>query len=285
MKKLFNYYNRLIVFLVIILVGIYLYWLITVPMEFSNEDEIFGNFTFGLIILSIYILLTIGVIALYKFQTLRLWVSLSLLFPLAVNIAYLTTFYPGKLEVAEIRTDKYYAFESYDWDIHSLFSFYKCKKWSFECHRLYGSYGITAPKLVVDKAKNEVNLINSFQLLALVADGENPEYFTGFPERMGDKLYTLSYDSIEAIGCDGYSCRKFIYTLYTCNMDFTDCHPLPLQYTETQDIDPYWVADENNREISLYDEEDNGDIIFTYGEHPRCYVDGCKILQQNSITP
>lgn len=246
-------------------------------MEFSNEDEIFGNFVFGLIILSICVLLTIGVIALYKFQTLRLWISLSLLFLLVVSIAYLTTFYPAKLDVAEIGIDNYYTFESYDWDSHSLFSFYRCKKWQFECHRLYSSYGITAPKLVIDEKNNKVNLVNNFQLL--VTGGENAQYFTGFPGQLGNKLYILSWDWVEGSDCGGYSCRKYIYTLNACNIDFTDCNSLPIQYTETYEIDPFWVVDENNHEISLYDEENKGDIIFTYGESSRCYVDGCKILK------
>lgn len=239
----------------------------------------------GLIILSIYIFLAIGVIALYKSKTLQLWISLSLLFPLAANIAYLTTFYPGELDVVEGGTNKYYAFTSYDWDIHYFVSLYKCKKRSFECNRLYLSYDAPAPKLIINKASNEVSLLDSFRLLVLVENGENPKYFTGFPEQMGDKLYTLSHDSVDVVGCHSYSCRQFTYTLYACSIDFTDCNPLPLQYTEKYYIEPYWVADENKREISLYNEDDKEDKIFTYGEHSRCYVDGCKILEQDSTAP
>jgi len=42
-------------------------------------------------------------------------------------------------------------------------------------------------------------------------------------------------------------------------------------------------GNEETDEISAYndwDDNPNRTLIFTYGEHPRCYVEGCEILEE-----
>jgi hypothetical protein len=41
-------------------------------------------------------------------------------------------------------------------------------------------------------------------------------------------------------------------------------------------------ANEASNEINIYiDEDANRDtLIYTYGEYPRCYVEGCEILEK-----
>jgi hypothetical protein len=73
-----------------------------------------------------------------------------------------------------------------------------------------------------------------------------------------------------------------IYTLHEGSLDFTACTPFFIQYTG----DHFFAvleSDEINDEINLYDDfDDNPDRtqFFTSGEHPRGYVEGCKIPDQ-----
>ncbi|MEW5940022.1 MAG: hypothetical protein AB1750_10195, partial [Chloroflexota bacterium] len=71
------------------------------------------------------------------------------------------------------------------------------------------------------------------------------------------------------------------YTLYQCELDNTSCVPLPFQYTE-QDHQVEEIVMErdnttNNVKVSFY-WDGITTLIFSYGDHPRCYVEGCEIL-------
>lgn len=281
MKKTIDFFKRLSVLPIIGLGVVYLFWLTTAPMAFFNGDETVGNFIAGLVLFSIFTLLSVGVNRLNKSGGLPFWIFISLLFPVfVVNIFYLMTFYPQVTAVQKVGVYKYYISSSLDWDVHGLTAFYKCKKWSLTCYRLYSSYGLSGAELFVDKTNSNVSLLNFDELL--VTDGEPPKYYTGVSEQLGNKLYILSWDWIEGSDCGGYSCRKYIYTLNACNLDFTACNSLPIRYTETYNITPYWVTNEATKEISLYDDVEDEDVIFTYGEHPRCYANGCEILQEST---
>jgi len=278
-KKTIDFFKWLSILPIIGLAAVYLFWLTTAPMEFFNGDETVGNFIAGLVLFSIFTLLSVGVNALNKSRGLPFWIFISLLFPVFVaNIVYLMTFYPQVNAMQKVGVYKYYISSSLDWDVHGLTSFYKCKNWSLTCYRLYSSYGLSGAELLVNETNNEVSLLGFGELM--VTDGEPPKYYIGVSGQLGNKLYILSWDWVEDSDCGGYSCRSYVYTLNTCNLDRTACNPLPIRYTETYDITPHWETNEITKEISLYDDGEDGDIIFTYGEHPRCYTNGCEILQE-----
>jgi hypothetical protein len=54
-------------------------------------------------------------------------------------------------------------------------------------------------------------------------------------------------------------------------------------YTTKKDYDFFVLeGNEETNEIEVYNDnkENGGTLIFAYGEHPRCYVEGCEILEE-----
>ena len=115
----------------------------------------------------------------------------------------------------------------------------------------------------------------------IYTDGENPrEYVRYTYAQLGDHLYFLSKERHKVNDCKTILCDVYTYTLYECKLDYTSCIPLPIQYTENYDVGIVLEANESFNEIVALD-EDNDTLIFTYGEHPRCYVEGCEILEEH----
>jgi hypothetical protein len=81
------------------------------------------------------------------------------------------------------------------------------------------------------------------------------------------------------------TCGGLTYTLYECDLSFKSCDTLLIQYTQFDTRDFLVLeADETANEVKLYEEDfetDDVKLIFAYGEHPRCYVEGCEILEEN----
>jgi hypothetical protein len=84
----------------------------------------------------------------------------------------------------------------------------------------------------------------------------------------------------ELLICIAHSCDSYTYTLYECDLDYTSCDPLPVQYTETNHEYEWGYLDINEatNEINAYSFKDS--LIFTYGENPVCHIHRCEILGQ-----
>ena len=73
------------------------------------------------------------------------------------------------------------------------------------------------------------------------------------------------------------------YRLFECDLGHASCDPIPIMYTKDNVDFLVLEADETTKEINLYDELSDSDeriLIFSYSEHPRCYVEGCEILEK-----
>lgn len=83
--------------------------------------------------------------------------------------------------------------------------------------------------------------------------------------------------------CKGWplNCDKVDYVLYECSLDFTGCRSLSIKYTSYYDDYFLELGElEQTGEIALFDaSKQPSSLIFTYGEHPRCYVEGCETLE------
>jgi hypothetical protein len=171
---------------------------------------------------------------------------------------------------------KYYVIEEI-WDYtHSDTHFYKCKVLSIQCHHLgwtnYGNSGI-----LVDEQKKEVSLIDPRGLR--YTDGLNPRSYSAPGAQLGNHLYYLS-EKCKNLNYSGpYQCETHTVIPYKCNLDNKSCDPLPFRIESRYEPDFYWDEDEIKNEVSLLDSDDET-LIFTYGEHPQCYAEGCEILQQ-----
>lgn len=104
--------------------------------------------------------------------------------------------------------------------------------------------------------------------------------FWVWPTEFEEKKYYLTY-VCNPNPENKYDCIA-TYTLYQCELDNTSCVPLPFQYTEKDHQVEEIVMERdkatNNINISFY-WDGITTLIFSYGDNPRCYVDGCEILE------
>ena len=141
---------------------------------------------------------------------------------------------------------------------------------------------------MIDKThNNEVNVTyaGADGITRLIYTNNTPNLNYDDPVQLGNYFYYLAdYSNLEP--------RSRTYLLYQCNLDNTGCFRLPFEYLEIEvenstEFDIIEAeADESKNEIKVIFKKDF-DIstmkfaeevhIFTYGEHPRCYVEGCEI--------
>ncbi len=209
-------------------------------------------------------------------------ISFFILIPmLEASILYPIHFYPRTFDSAKLGSYNYYLVSSLDWDNHSFQSFYKCKTWRIGCKELSFTYS-GFDRIIVDEESNEVSLLGYFGLV--YTDGENPRYYEEPASEFMGNIYQFESSCNNFNNDKGYySCDSYTYTLYECNLDYKSCNSLPVQYT-TEDYDPLFVIDGDaaKKEFNIFDDdpEYGGVLILTYGEQPRCYVDGCVILSE-----
>jgi len=238
--------------------------------------------------------LELWLLALLCFFTILLWFSRSkwvffilafifYLIAIGVNVLYTIMYYPSIGLTAEFKGFKYYEVLTADVDFHGLVLFYKCKKWSFDCQILYGDYSLTGTTIIIDEQQNEVSWFETgFQRL-LITDGENFRGYTGLSAQFQEYEYQIS-DRCNKLGdkYGTYSCESYTYTLYQCNLEYKACKPIRMQYTADFDVYLDLIVNEETDQLELYKnyDEEYEALIFTYGEHPRCYVEGCEILEE-----
>lgn len=171
---------------------------------------------------------------------------------------------------------KYYVIEEiYDYP-HSDTYFLKCKKLSFQCDVLSGTQFARA-EIIVDEDKKEVSFIDARGLV--FTDGSNPRMYTGDEGgRLGNNLYYLAETCIK-FNYDGRNeCENYTFIPYECNLDNKSCDPLPIKIKSDYESYFYWEVNKVATEIDLL-YSDDAVLFFTYGKHPKCYVEACEILQ------
>ena len=165
-------------------------------------------------------------------------------------------------------------------------------------------------KIICDEGKREANFVDTYNHVLYYTDGENARIYE---EYVGAKLrghrYFISRELSFPEDCteEIFNCALFNYTLFKCNLDYTNCNPLPIHYQRENSAKLLELRiDKKANEISLYEEgvhlsniysespncppgittnetihdEEEDTLIFTYGENPRCYVDGCSITNE-----
>ena len=199
-------------------------------------------------------------------------------FPLMLlNILFFSLFYPTVRDTAFFQGNRYHIVNETNDDFHSYQAFYKCTLFGFYCKRLYGSIGYGDAKIIVDNRQNEISLFEKSGLSYTY--GNQVRYYVGYPLKANDQIYELGWHCNQASPLD---CDKVDYFLYQCNLDYTECKPLPVKYTsysEDNSLELEEIAETG--EILLFDNFDESPtLIFSYGEQPRCYVEDCQILEK-----
>jgi len=264
----------------IFLPTIYIIWFLS-DRQFYGEYIPTVIFVIEMILATCYPLFVFLSKQISKNRNTSLILFIAMLPILGASFIYPIHFYPEILDETTLGNYKYYVVSSVDSDDHSFQSFYKCKTWRKGCRELSFSYsGFT--RIIVDEQNNEVSLLGFFGLV--YTDGENPRSYDQPASEFKDHIYQFS-DSCNNFNNEKgyYSCESYTYQLNECDINYKSCISLPIQYT-VQDYGILLIIEGNEEtdEISAYndwDDNPNRTLIFTYGEHPRCYVEGCEILK------
>jgi len=193
---------------------------------------------------------------------------------------------PIVLDKAEISNTTYYLTGELEvLDIHAFHRLYKCNNSSFLCEQTPFWAGEGASflplSLMIDKATdpNEINIVRTrpgdeFTFLVYTY-GTKPRYYD-YPVQRNDRLYYLAHYRYTI-----YKPVSTTFVLYECELDNTSCKKLPIQYQGFGSFRDTTV-DETTGEISVFIDDQIGrdTLIFTWGETPRCYVQGCEILEE-----
>lgn len=276
----------LIIFLILLPISIYVVILEIWAHLWLTTDVGIHNHVIG-VILAIVLLATHTILT-FQNKTAKMPLLLfTVMLPFFVlYFGYFVVFYLSTeiIEKAQFGNYTYIILDEKDSDFHGYETFYKCYKWGLTCENLYSDYSSMGWKIIIDEQNKEVSLFEEGTSSLVYTDGKNPRAYNGTGGILYDHLYYLSEQCNNLNNDKGYyKCESYTYIPYNCNMRSVLCESIPIQYKEDNYDYYYWVEDELKNEISLYNENDA--LIFTYGEHPRCYVDGCEILKQDSATP
>ena len=280
----------------VILIAFYIRWFRLTPWVFFDDPT--TGFAFGMILLIIYGFLVKAVISSKDIFTKTIPFIFSILL-LGINCLYLEIHIPRLVTTAKCNGIRYYISHYAPIGDEQL-SFNNLSRWkglSYES-RWHG-YSFGRENIICDEEKQETNFVEPYNQQLKFTDGENPRIYNEYSSaKLRGHRYYISREFSIPEGCDPTISKcehKVTYTLYNCQLNYTSCNPLPIHYTT--DISPDSLllrADRATNEISLirqrpryvYDCQDNKyldgrkTLIFTYGENPRCYVDGCSILDQ-----
>jgi hypothetical protein len=268
-----------------VLVFFYLRWFRLAP--FVSGDDPTQSFIVGCFLLFLFLLVS-RVLAGTTNWALRFLLLILNITLLLINGAYLLIHIPQIETTAYCNGVRYYItygapFGDEQW------TYVQMSKWkgiSYESHFFGYAPGAGGNEIICNEARNEAHFIRSFGDPAdlVYIDGENPQRFEGHNgARLKNRLYFMSEDwslNQDCVSKYTWECDVFVFTLYECELDYTNCNRLLISYT-TDDSDFIELRpDERENKISLFEEDlsiDDETLIFTFGENPVCYVEGCTI--------
>jgi hypothetical protein len=280
-KYLIQYFLRLSI---IIFVVVYSIWFLLTPLEYYP----YGNFSAGLIAFLIFAVFsglswitksrsclgTVFLIFAVSFWLINFWITINT-FPSieAVNYRngtiYVLTYSHDLLE------PQYDGFDITRW------------KWGL-LPEMAGLPGAGGFKFVYDEQSKVAGIVQGSggtEWLIYTDDGKEPRgYYSGL--KYDGYLYYLSDDCLSLTKKEyGYSCDSYKYTIYQCALDNTSCIALPMQYIGTEqggNLELNNSTGDLEFSVGYYSKTWKYvySLVYSYGDHPRCYVEGCEIIEQ-----
>lgn len=264
---------------------IYLNWFRLTPLMLNGSNDSDDAYVFGFGLLTIYSVSGLLVKLSKRNFPLKMFLLIPMVVLFSLNIVYLKFFFPRVTNNLACNGTMYYITWSHPLS-DPQWSNYTLAKWknAFTYQTQFFGYppGAGPFEIVCDDEKGETNIVRTINNVLVYTDGANPRRYDAYAgTQLNDQQYFLAW---QCNNWSPYTCGSETYTLYQCNLDFKSCDSLPLHYT-VEDPSSYLVleADNKTNEISLYDDyEDNPDrtLIFTWSENPRCYVEGCEVLEK-----
>lgn len=258
---------------IVVFVLIYIWWFRLTPWE-SQDDNCCSNgeYKLGLTLLFTYSVLVMVSWLARNRNFFRMFFRFTMILFFILNSWYITALMPKVIDHAKYNEIEYYLVSyhvSFDtpWKTATQLT-----KWygglNYETH--YMDSWAWNGEIFYDKKTNLVNVVARNHLL--FTDASSPRYYKHDSRQLDGHLY---YVSSQCIYCNSYP-----YTIYKCDLDNTSCILLPFQYTGNEMFEKLDV-NEVTKELEFYISTDfESDIlVYSYGENPRCFVDGCEILE------
>lgn len=266
-----------------IFIIIYLRWFRLTPLVFGYYNDPNDAYIAGLILLSIYSFLVIIFNVVKRKGCIKSFIFIFTTIFFVLNIAFLYGFSPSMITTTYCNEITYYI-SSGSPLTDPQWTYYQFTKWKndFSYKSFFFGYSGWDYKIICDEEKREANVIIPFLDALDYTDGENPRSYLHTSTKLNNHLYVMSVDWYTSEGCDRnryWYCDTFTYTLYQCNLNYTSCNSIPIQYSTKFESFFYLESDEIKQEINLYDNDDDA-LIFTWGNRPRCYIEGCEILEE-----
>ncbi|MBN2503636.1 MAG: hypothetical protein JXB38_22865 [Anaerolineales bacterium] len=208
------------------------------------------------------------------------------IYPICIAFSVFLFPYTSWIESSAVLGEDYYylvgsAFELTSYDL------YKCNSWGLKCQYLYSkSVGGQVDHVITSAEMQEVYLFEYMDLLFV--DGQArvdsyKQFILCDMEDFGDELYIVNALEVEG---------KIRFLLHRWHRETLSSEVLPFIYYKDE-IDEPWltmmedrssfetyrelldlVVDEENHELNIFVDDE---LIYTYGDNPRCHVEGCVI--------
>lgn len=263
-----------------IFIFLYVWWFRLNPIDFGPGEEATEPLIFGVFLLFIYVLI-LGILKLLKNRSfLRILLLVLAILFLVVNLMFLVVYFPHIVDSAQYGVNSYYITSNFPF--LNCCEYYQLTQWQGIFNYETSFFGYTRPpsKFIYDKSTEEVGIVDvsgdSERLYMIL--GKSRQYYEGYAQ-LGENNY---YVSTKCNRNNEHYCETFTYILYQCEFDNTQCKRLPLEYTG-EDGFVILQVNELTEEIQFYLElyyDHSQELIFTYGQHPRCFVEGCSIIEK-----
>jgi len=263
-----------------VLIFLYTWWFRLNPIVFGPGEQAAAPLIFGLILISVYGF-SVGVVKLlYNNCSIKALFFAIAIFFLVTNAVFLFYYFPRLQASARFGETTYYITSNHPF--LECCGYFQFTKWEsvFHYESNFYIYNMPPVQFIYDKKTDEVSLVD-------VSDGFERLYETfGKSHRSYEgyaKLVNHLYYSSAKCNRDGYGdCATWTYILYQCNLDNTSCSVLPIEYTTERNGWSSLQANESTKEINFYFESyfpPDEILIYTYGQSPQCFIDGCSIVR------
>jgi hypothetical protein len=280
--------KRLFPISIAIFVLIYIWWFRLTPwnpsMTFWDSPKICctSNVTyrFGLILLIFYAVSGMFWRFIKSRGCFGTFFRATTIFFFTINSWYITLFVPRIIDVAKYNGIMYYLVSYYTGPDQPS-TLYQLTKWhgmfNYEIRDM--DRWVWKGKIFYDQKTNLVNIVTEYKNHLSYTDDIPPRYYEHDSRQLGNYLYYVS-SLCNSKGKDLCVTYDYAYAMYECELDNTACAMLPFRYTGEGEFN-YLEVDEKTKEVGFYVwlASEGNILAYSYGEQPRCYVEGCEILE------
>lgn len=265
---------------------IYMRWFRLTPLVFDGSyNDPNSAYIAGLILFGLSALFTTITWLTRSHHLLRIIPGFLTIVLFCLNFIHIYFFLPGLTASARCNGKSFYLTDN-SGTLFDFWSYHQFTIWEspFAYKSMFFGYGGWREyQIVCDKGQDEVNVIAPAIEALVYTYGENSRTYLSSSTTLKEQRYFVAEEWVVFEDCNEgehyWECEEYVYTLYTCNLEYKSCHPLPVRFLSDFYIFGYLEADEGTNEVHFYDNDDDS-LIFAYGDHPRCYVEGCEILNE-----